>query len=126
MPDFLLSSVLGTKAILGSIIMYLRLFKRAYNLKKIDKKVLFGWIPVEHKLRKKYFKGFDVDIGMKNSSIVVDFGSFDQINTAKVHFWPELNLFKDAAFGLYVHFDYHQLIVFPEDIVDKKIAIFVT
>jgi hypothetical protein len=63
---------------------------------------------------------------MKDSSIVVDFGSFDQINTAKIHFWPELNLFKDASFGLYVHFDYHQLIVFPEDIVDKKIAIFVT
>jgi hypothetical protein len=70
------------------------------------KKVLFGRIPVEDKLRKNDFEGFNVDIGMKDSSIVVDFGSFDQIDTAEVHFWPELNLFKDATFWLDVHFDY--------------------
>lgn len=43
---------------------------------------------------------------MKDSSIVVEFGSFDQIDTTEVHFWPELNLYKDSAFWLDVHFDY--------------------
>jgi hypothetical protein len=43
---------------------------------------------------------------MKDSSIVVDFWSFDQIDTVEVHFWPELNIFKDATFWLDVHIDY--------------------
>lgn len=116
--------MLGTKPILGSIRIYFKHFIKVSILFIINK-ILFSGIPFKHNFRKQYLKGLDVNVGMEDSAIVVDFGSFDKINTAKVHFGPELYLLKDSSFGLYVHLHNDKLVLLAQNVIDIKVCVLV-
>ena len=48
---------------------------------------------------------------MINASVVVNFGSPDEVEAADVHFGPELYVCKYSYFGLHIHFEYDKLVL---------------
>ncbi len=62
---------------------------------------------------------------MEDPSIIVNFWSFDKINTTKVHLGSELYLLKYSSLRFYIHLDDDQSVLLAQNVIDVKVGILV-